>query len=247
MSNLLIERHATHWTVTLNRPAQRNALDSGVIEDLLRVFEGAEEARPSLIVLQGEGPCFSAGFDMTDLRTQSDGDLVLRFIRIETLLNQIATSKAFTLAFAHGRNFGAGVDLFAACNMRVVEPATTFCMPGLKFGLVLGTARFARIVGTREGRRILESATAFDAERAKSNSFAERIADRHERAQIISETLIRIHVLPPASRALLGSALATGDADVDLAALVRSASIPGLRDRIEAYLSTTRMAKLAGM
>ncbi|KND60478.1 Enoyl-CoA hydratase [Candidatus Burkholderia verschuerenii] len=242
MSSIVIDRQATHWIITLNRPDKLNALSAGIVEELLQAFDDAEAARMPLVVLQGEGRCFSAGFDMSEVQTQSEGDLVLRFIRIETLLNRIASSPCFTVALAHGRNFGAGVDLVAACNLRVAAPGSTFRMPGLKFGLVLGSARFARIVGTREAQRILEMATTFDVERASANGFIELIAGPEEHAAVIEAAIERVNALPADSRALLRRALDTEQADTDLAALVRSASAPGLHKRIEAYLASQKKA-----
>jgi len=240
MSSVVIDRQPTHWTITLNRPDKLNALSADIVEELIHALDDAEAAHASLIALQGEGRCFSAGFDMSEVQSQTEGDLVLRFIRIEMLLNRIATSSCFTVAFAHGRNFGAGVDLIAACNLRVAAPGSTFRMPGLKFGLVLGSARFARIVGTREAQRILETAATFDVERGSANGFIERVAPPEEHITVIEDALERANALPPGSRALLRHALDTEQADTDLAALVRSAAMPGIRKRIEAYLASSK-------
>ncbi len=239
MRSLVIDRQATHWSITLNRPEKLNALSADIIEALIEALDDAETAQVPLLTLQGEGRCFSAGFDMTEVQAQSEGDLVLRFIRIETLLNRIASSACFTVALAHGRNFGAGVDLIAACNLRVAAPGSTFRMPGLKFGLVLGSARFARIVGNTEAQRILEMATTFDVERASANGFVELVAGPEDHAKVIAEALERVSALPVESRELLRRALNTEQADTDLAALVRSASVPGIRSRIQAYLASS--------
>jgi enoyl-CoA hydratase len=242
MSSIVIDKRATHWGITLNRPDKLNALNAGIVEELIQAFDDAEAAGTPLVTLQGEGRCFSAGFDMSEVQSQSEGDLVLRFIRIETLLNRIASSSCFTVALAHGRIFGAGVDLIAACNLRVAAPGSTFRMPGLKFGLVLGSARFARIVGTREAQRILETATTFDVERASANGFIEIVAGPEEHGDVIAAAVERVNALPAESRALLRRALATEQADTDLAALVRSASAPGIHKRIDAYLASQKKA-----
>ncbi|TDY21945.1 enoyl-CoA hydratase/carnithine racemase [Paraburkholderia sp. BL6665CI2N2] len=240
MSNVIIDRQPTHWTITLNRPDKLNALSADIVEDLIYALDDAEATHTPLIALQGEGRCFSAGFDMSEVQSQTEGDVVLRFIRIETLLNRIATSSCFTVALAHGRNFGAGVDLIAACNLRVAAPGSTFRMPGLKFGLVLGSARFARIVGALEAQRILETAATFDVERGSANGFIERIADPEEHITVIEDALERANALSAESRALLQRALNTEQADTDLAALVRSAATPGIHKRIEAYLASSK-------
>lgn len=236
MSLLDVQRNPTHWSLSINRPDKLNALSADLVEALITTFDEAASARVPVVTLSGEGRCFSAGFDMSGVESQSEGDLLLRFVRIEILLNKIAASPCFTVAFAHGKNFGAGVDLIAACNMRIATHDAKFRMPGLKFGLVLGTGRFARIVGTLEARRILETSDTFDVERALQNGFIERIASIEQRSNVISEAIDRVAALPAQSRALLYQVLDTEHADADLAALVRSAATPGLKRRIDAYL-----------
>ncbi|MFM7708240.1 MAG: enoyl-CoA hydratase-related protein, partial [Gammaproteobacteria bacterium] len=65
--NLLIERHADGvWVVTLNRPAKRNALDAATIEELVRLFSGAQVAGARAIVLAAAGDHFCAGLDLVE-------------------------------------------------------------------------------------------------------------------------------------------------------------------------------------
>ena len=237
MTVLAIDKQATHWSLTLNRPEKLNALSPELVEALIGAFDQAASAEVPVIALRGAGRCFSAGFDMGDVATQTDGDLLLRFVRIETLLQRVASSRCLTVAFAHGRNFGAGVDLVAACNQRIAAPDSTFRMPGLKFGLVLGTRRFARVVGTMQARRILESAETFDVRRAAEIGFIERVIATAQWDEVLAETIERSASLCAANRALLYQVLQDeNQGDADLAALVRSAAAPGLGARIDAYL-----------
>lgn len=236
MTVLVIGREATHWSLTLNRPEKHNALSAELVEALIGAFDEAEAAGVEVIVLAGAGRCFSAGFDMQDVAQHSDGDLLQRFVRIETLLQRVASSPCMTLACAHGRNFGAGVDLIAACTERVAAPDSTFRMPGLKFGLVLGTRRFARRVGAANARRILQSAQTFDAQHAAQIGFIDATAAQAQWPDVLAGTLARAAALPAASRRLLAQALDDETADTDLALLVRSASVPGLGRRIADYL-----------
>ncbi|MFL9903171.1 enoyl-CoA hydratase/isomerase family protein [Paraburkholderia fungorum] len=245
MSVLSIDKRESHWAFTLRRPDKLNALSAELVDALLDAFDAAARDAVPVLTLQGEGRCFSAGFDMADVERQSEGDLLLRFVRIEMLLQRIASSPCFTIAFAHGRNFGAGVDLIAACNLRVAAPGSTFRMPGLKFGLVLGSARFARIVGSHEARRILETAATFDADRAIALGFIEQIASPESHATIVTEAFARVGELTAASRALLYRALDAETPDTDLAALVRSAAAPGIHQRIDAYRNAGKVDKTA--
>ena len=161
-------------------PDKMNALSAGLVEALIAAVDQAQAEQARAIVFQGEGRNFSAGFDFGDWESHSEGDLLLRFVRIEMLLQRVAATPCLTVALAHGRNFGAGVDLFGACKWRLATPDASFRMPGLKFGLVLGTRRFAALVGAERARTILEQAATFDAESALRDGFVSRLAARDE-------------------------------------------------------------------
>ena len=236
MSVLRIDRQGPRHVLTLARPEKMNALSADLVEALIAALDEAEGQGAKVIVLQGEGKNFSAGFDFGDWQTQSEGDLLLRFVRIETLLQRLAASPCLTVALAHGRNFGAGVDVFGACKWRVSAPDATFRMPGLKFGLVLGTRRFASLVGAERARTVLEQAATFNAEDALRDGFASRLAAPADWARIGDEALETAGTLTDDSRVQLYAALSQETPDTDLARLVRSASAPGLKDRVAAYL-----------
>ena len=75
--------------LTLNRPGKANALSAALVEALIEALGRAAADDARLVVLDGAGSHFCAGFDFTDYENATDGDLVLRFIRIETLLQQL--------------------------------------------------------------------------------------------------------------------------------------------------------------
>lgn len=225
------------WTFTLARPEKRNALSADLVEALLEAVERAHATGARLLVFRGEGRNFSAGFDFTGAEAQSEGDLLLRFVRIEMLLQAVATSPCLTLGLAHGRSFGAGVDLLAACRHRIATPDATFRMPGLRFGLVLGTRRFAAIVGAAEAERILGTSATFDAAEAERLGFLRRTAEAQDWEAAIGAAAQTAAALDAPGRAALNRALAADRTDADLADLVRSAARPGLKDRIARYLA----------
>ena len=237
MEPLLIERTERQWTFTLNRPEKRNALSPQLVEALINGLEEARASSVPQLIFRGEGKNFSAGFDFTGYESQSEGDLVLRFIRIEQLLQLVATFPALTIAMAHGRNFGAGVDLFAACRLRYCTPDASFLMPGLKFGLILGTRRFRNIVGAANATNILGTARTFDANQALGMGFVQQISDAEHFSAFLQDAAQAADLLDAQTRAELHKALEDNDADADLAALARSAARPGLKERIRRYLA----------
>ena len=90
MSDELLRKHENHVTrLTLNRPQKANALSAPLVEALIDAVEYAATDGTRLLILDGAGSHFCAGFDFTDAQAQSEGDLALRFIRIETLLQAL--------------------------------------------------------------------------------------------------------------------------------------------------------------
>ncbi|MPT25937.1 MAG: enoyl-CoA hydratase/isomerase family protein [Achromobacter sp.] len=223
--------------ITLQRPDKMNALSGELVEALIAAVDDAHARESDAIVFQGQGRNFSAGFDFGGFAEQSEGDLVLRFVRLEQLLQKVAASPALTLALAHGKNFGAGVDLFGACRLRVAAPDASFRMPGLKFGLVLGTRRFAALVGAQTAHDVLLHTRTFSAQAAREMGFATHLAQPLEWEPVAAAALASARELDAVTRARLHAAIGGGERDADLADLVRSAAAPGLKDRIRAYLN----------
>jgi enoyl-CoA hydratase/carnithine racemase len=220
--------------LTLDRPATSNALSSDIVEALLHhVRESAHDGTRTL-VFRANGPNFCAGFDLSGLDEARDADLLARFVRVELLLQAVYMAEFDTIACARGAAYGAGADLFAACRYRLADPSARFAMPGLQFGLALGTRRFAALVGEAAVYEVLASGAPYDALRAVELGLASRIEEeggwsalvqaRHEGRKVSGEALAHLARLTRRdSRA------------EDMHALVESASEPGLVERVRHY------------
>jgi len=231
--------------LTLSRPERGNALGPDLVEALLEALGRAAVDGARLIVLRGAGRHFCTGFDLSDLETLSDGDLLLRVVRIETLLQAVHHAPVPTLAVAHGATTGAGADLLAACQHRWALAGTRFAFPGAGFGLALGTRRLALRVGPDAARDLVGSGRRIEATEASSLGLVTRIAaaetvdaDLESQAAALAidaETVVRIHALTvPDTR------------EADMANLVASAARPGLKGRIVAYVAALRARKAEG-
>jgi enoyl-CoA hydratase/carnithine racemase len=235
VSPLAIARDAAVTRLRLVRPDKANALDAPLVDALLEAVRRAESDGTRLLVIEGEGKNFSAGFDFTGYESASPGDLLLRFVRIEQLLQAVYHAPFATLALAHGRNFGAGADLFLACGIRVAAPDATFRMPGLRFGVQLGTRRLAARIGADAARGFLAESRTLDADEAVETGFAHRVAAVDDWASIVTMEAGRAAQLAPAAAARLHAATLTDTRAADMADLVASVAEPGLADRIKAY------------
>lgn len=228
----------------LSREGAGNALSRELVDALERALDECCSRRVRLLVLRGAGKHFCTGFDLSDLAHETDDSLLARFTRIELLLQRVHRAPFATLAIAHGRTMGAGADLFAACTHRLVMPGTSFAFPGAKgFGLVLGTRRLAHRVGAAQAQDWVVNGSAISTEAALRSGLA------------TDETTGEIdwsrYLGAPGdcgTDPLLGEALrgnAASDDAHDLAALVRSAARPGLKDRVISYVDAAKAQRSA--
>lgn len=226
---VLIEAEGPNATLWLNRADRGNALGPALVEALDAAIDAALAHGARLIILRGKGRNFCTGFDLSDLETCTDGDLALRILRIEILLQKIHALPVTTLAIAQGRIFGAGADLFAACDHRLAMPGASFAFPGPAFGLVLGTGRLAGLVGGGAARRLLLAGRPVEAEAAMAMGLATGMGDDTAAALAAATRLDA-----PTIAALHARTRQADDAG-DLAALARSVARSGLKQRIQDY------------
>lgn len=226
-------------TLTLNRPEKGNALCAELVEVLIeQVTRACADSSVHTLVIRAAGKHFCTGFDLSDLAASSDGDLLHRFVRVEQLLQAVWRAPIRTVALAQGRAWGAGADLFAACEQRLCAADTTFRFPGTRFGLVLGTRRLSERVGGDTARRWLLAGAEVNAGDALAASLATRIITAAERENYAAT--LATPALDRETSSALRALTRHDDDDRDLAELVRSAMRPGLKTRIEDYVARLR-------
>lgn len=226
--------------LTLDRADRGNALSPELVDALQGALDAAiADAEIHTLALRASGRHFCTGFDLSDLDASSDGDLLLRFVRVETLLSTLWHAPIRTVAIAQGRAWGAGADIFATCDERLACDDASFRFPGPGFGLVLGTRRLAARAGVDLARRWTIEGSQVDARTAAQTGLATAV---FAAGVDPLETISARPAIRQETAAALRSATRPDHRDADLAALVRSASEPGLRDRIAAYRDGLRSA-----
>ncbi|MFM9888907.1 MAG: enoyl-CoA hydratase/isomerase family protein [Burkholderiales bacterium] len=235
MSDLQIEREGPLNRVTLDRPHKANALGPDLVEALLRVVEKAGADGTRLMSLRANGRNFSAGFDFTDFEDCTRAELLWRFVRIEQLLQAVYHAPFATAAFAHGKNFGAGADLFMACDTRIATADATFRMPGLLFGIQLGTRRLAARIGPGNARSMLAETRSVSGTECAGMAFATRLTPQGNWADEERRLVDAACMLDADAGRRLRCATVPDTRAVDLADLVTSATHGDLKERIRQY------------
>lgn len=208
-----------------------------MVETLLDILNESKANGTRFLVLKGNGKSMCSGFDFSGIESQSDSDLVLRFIRLEQLLQEVYHAPFHTLALIKGACYGAGADLAVSCSYKISTPNTKFRMPGLKFGVVLGTHRLAHMIGTNQARSILETCKVFNANEANECDFINEIVLEEEWDDMIKQrfevaTSLDIDI----SKIMLNRTRIADTRDSDLATLTRSVAVPGIQKRIVNFI-----------
>lgn len=142
--------------VTIDRPAKRNAMSMAVFDGLLEAGrragrDAASEGGPGAVLLRGAGGVFSAGIDTSVFAAQAgtpaDHDFIAHLQSSFTVFEDLDVP---SIAAIEGFCFGAGIQLAAACHVRLVTPDAQLSVMESRWGLVPdlgGTYRLPRLVG----------------------------------------------------------------------------------------------------
>jgi len=178
---LRLERSGDVCTVTLDRPARRNAVTLGMWLGLAEVFEAlrADESVRG-VILTGAGDCFSAGADIADFEaTRASIEQGLAYEEaVDAACDAIAALGRPVIAAIRGYCYGGACNLAMACDFRFVAPDAQMSIPAAKLSIVYGvrgTTRLLALVGLAEAKRIFFSARPFGAEHALRTGFADAL------------------------------------------------------------------------
>jgi enoyl-CoA hydratase/carnithine racemase len=164
--------------IFLNRPEKVNALDSPHLEELkarLEDLPGDDALRA--VVLAGRGRAFCGGADVGELKALS-ASTAGRFVeRIHEVCAAIRGLPVPVVARLHGAVIGAGLEIAAACDLRIAAEGTSFAMPEVRIGIpsVVEAALLPRLIGRGRAAWLVLTGEAIDARRACEWGLVEEI------------------------------------------------------------------------
>src|SRR5208282_1257821 len=118
--NLIVEEEAGLVTITMNRPEKRNALSTAMMTELtaeLRAIGKRADARA--VIIAGNGPAFSAGHDLGELKGRDLAFYRYEFDLCAQLMQTIQAIPQPVIARVHAIATAAGCQLAAACDLVV--------------------------------------------------------------------------------------------------------------------------------
>jgi enoyl-CoA hydratase/carnithine racemase len=182
------QREGDVGTLTLARPAKRNAQNPLMWQELARL--GADllpDETLRCLVVAGEGPAFSAGIDLVEGMGGLLADFAGQPADARTLDAGQAAAGTFgwipqlgcpSVAAVRGHAYGAGLQLALACDFRIFAEGTKVGLLETRYGLLpdMGaTVRLPRIIGESRARELILLGDIIDADEALRIGLANRV------------------------------------------------------------------------
>ena len=163
--------------LTLARPGKRNALSIKLRSDLTDTLaRWADDDHVRVAVLTGEGPAFSAGFDLGEF---GQPELARAIRHNSTAYHRAVWSFPKPLiAAVNGPAMGGGFDLALLCDMRIASGAASFGHPEIKFGAPPLFTPLRWIVGDGAARDLCLTGQPIDADEAMRIGLVSRVVAR---------------------------------------------------------------------
>jgi enoyl-CoA hydratase/carnithine racemase len=159
--------------VTIDNATKLNSLSSAVMGQFVDTFDrlGAEPDLRAVVLTGAGGKAFIGGANIDEMAALSGPAQARAFIeRVHGCCRAVRDLPAPVIARIDGFCLGAGLEIAAACDLRLASAASVFGMPEVKLGLpsVVEAALLPALIGWGRTRRILYTGETFGADKALS-------------------------------------------------------------------------------
>jgi enoyl-CoA hydratase/carnithine racemase len=209
---VLVETHDRVGLVRLNRPEARNALSSGLREELAAAVEAFDaDDGIGCIVIAGNDEAFAAG---ADVKALAERDVNEELSPSETFWRRLASVRTPMIAAVSGWALGGGCELALLCDMIVASEHAEFGQPEITLAIIPGgggTQRLARTVGKARAMELVLTGRRFDAKEALEMGLVNRVASKKAWLDEALELAAVVARRPPLASRLAKEAILTAE------------------------------------
>jgi enoyl-CoA hydratase/carnithine racemase len=170
--------------LTLDRPERRNALSLAMMREVVDALAAvADDGDTRVLVIDGNGPAFSAGHDLSEMIATREGAFFDELFRTcVDMMEAIHALPQPVIAKVHGVATAAGCQLVAACDLAVAADDARFATPGVNIGLFCSTPMvpIARAIGRKRALEMLLTGEMIDARTAAEWGLVNRVVPVNE-------------------------------------------------------------------
>jgi len=214
LETLIVERRAGVVTVTMNRPAKKNAANDAMWRELQEVFtEVAAERRDRVMVLTGAGDAFCSGADLGgsgDAEAQSSQPHLVRMRSIGNVALQLHRIPKPTIAKVGGVAAGAGMAMALGCDLVVASDDARFSQIFAKRGLSVDFGSswlLPRLIGLHRAKELAFFADIISAADARDLGLVNCVVPQAELDAFVDGWATRLASGPPLALSMTKSML----------------------------------------
>src|SRR5579885_2588250 len=192
--NILVQSKGRIGQITLNRPAQLNALNAALKAELSEAIASFDaDADIGCILITGNEKAFAAGADIKEMVDKPYMDAFLNNFGANE--DAIARARKPTVAAVAGFALGGGCEFAMQCDLIVAADNAKFGQPEIKLGVIPGyggTQRLTRAVGKAKAMDLILTGRMMDANEALASGLVARVvpaASLLEEAMKVADTI----------------------------------------------------------
>jgi enoyl-CoA hydratase len=182
MKNIALERAENVATIKIVRPEKHNALTGEMWKAVGTAFKtaGADESVRVVVLRGAGGRAFSVGADIGEFeQTRAGKPQAISFAEVvHDCVRAIQDCPHPTIAAIEGLCVGGGVEIAAACDLRLASSSSRFGVPIQRLGLTVDYPELdslKRLVGPSNALEILYEGRIFGADEALQKGLVNRI------------------------------------------------------------------------
>ncbi|HSW17412.1 MAG TPA: crotonase/enoyl-CoA hydratase family protein [Ramlibacter sp.] len=251
---LLYEQDGPLVTLTMNQPQLRNPLtgNTAVTEFMAAIDRIDADRSVRCVILTANGPSFSAGGDIREMKRQASPEVSAMDIRheyrrgIQRLPLALFNLEVPVIAAINGHAIGAGLDLACMCDIRIASEKAKFAESFVKLGIIPGDGGawlLPRIVGLSRASELAFTGDTLDAQQALDWNLVSRVVPHVELMDVARELAGRItanasHGLRLAKRLMREALHSRLDTVLEMSAVFQAVShkTDDHREAVDAFL-----------
>lgn len=179
---LVVTRDGDILIVGLDRQAKRNAINDSTIEALDACFSSIPDDVRA-VVIQGIGPNFSAGLDLSEISERDVTDGVFHSRAWHRCFEKIEFGRVPVVAVLKGAVIGGGLELACAAHIRVAEPSAFYALPEGQRGIFVGgggSVRLPKLIGVARMADMMLTGRSYSAAEGVGLGFSQYLVGEDE-------------------------------------------------------------------
>ncbi len=185
--------------IGLNRPRKRNAIGDAL---LAAIEAGARrvQAEARALVVFGHGPCFCAGLDLAEHRAREAAEVFHHSRARHAAFTTLRRGRIPAIAALRGATVGGGLELAAACHIRVADATAFFALPEGTRGIYVGggaSVHVARLLGAARMADMMLTGRVLDAAAAEQAGLVQYLVAEGEAPARAGELAAKVARMAP--------------------------------------------------